>query len=177
MHSVNPVYLKTEIQAALRKQFRQDKRLRHIALGDFLTMEELARTRRSCARGWKKKIIPDRCGHEVKKTMIVNELIGAFVKKLLGKPVRRETNRRFGHRDYTMHGKEKQEACIVAYLFPDDWNQDWGGNIVFVNAGTALGRFAPRKNTLLIVERKNGVRSFVKYVNHRAKKRKLTILS
>ena len=109
--------------------------------------------------------------------MILNKLIGAFVRKLLGKPVRRETNRRFGHRDYTMHEKEKQEAGIVAYLFPDDWNQDWGGNVVFVKAGTALGRFTPRKNTLLIVERNNGVRSFVKYVNHRAKKRKRTILS
>src|SRR2546425_886529 len=138
MHSINPVYLTEEIRAALRKQFRQDKTLPHVALGDFLTMEGLARTRRSCAKGWKKKIVPDRCGHEVKKRMILNRLIGAFVGKFLGKPARRETNRRFGHRDYTMHEKEKQEAGIVAYLFPDDWNQDWGGDVVFVKAGTAL---------------------------------------
>src|SRR5947208_169240 len=109
MHSVNPMHLTTETQAALRKQFRQVKRLPHLALGDFLTVEELARTRTSCARGWRKKIIPDRCSHDVKKKMIVNERIGTFVKKLLGRPVRRETNRRFGHRHYTMHERERQK--------------------------------------------------------------------
>ena|SRR5438876_3996228 len=183
MHSINRRYLKTEVQAALRKQFRRDKRLPHIALGGFLTMEELARTGKSCAQGWREKIIPGRLNHEVKKTIMVNEVIGAFVEKLLRKSMRRETNRRFGHRDYTMREKEKPEPGIVAYLFPDDWNPGWGGHLMFTRGGTAvvpprlLGKFTPRKNMLLIVERKTGVRSFVKYVNHRAGKRKLIILS
>jgi len=177
MASVHAAHLTPASHVALRKTFQKDTRWPHVAIDAFLTPQALSTTKASCVKGWKRHVRPDSFRHEVKAKVIVNDVIRVFVEKLLGRPVLRQSNRRFGHRDYTMHQREQQKAGIVAFFFPDDWRHDWGGDVVFVKAGTPVGRFTPRRNTLLIAERKNGVRSFIKYVNHRAGTHKLIVLS
>ncbi len=49
--------------------------------------------------------------------------------------------------------------------------------VLFSRDGEILGQVAPKRNTLLIVRQLPEVRMFVQYVNCRAKKRSMRILT
>jgi hypothetical protein len=164
---LNPFYEKKEVLSALQKAFKQRG---SVAIGEVLDSH-------INLKGWKRKSIPDRYSYEEHANILVQKELRAFVKKITGKTPLREKNRRFSHRDYTiLHDKELQKPGIIGLLFLDEWDESWGGKIVFMKNGTTLEQFVPKKNVLLIIERKKGAQYFIKYINHRAKK-KLTIIS
>lgn len=167
MHRINPFYKKDKVLHALQKTFKERGSL---AIADVLAAPPLLPS-------WERATIPDKFSHEVHKQIPLQDDLRALVKRITNRTPIREQNRRFSHRDYTLlHDKDVQKPGIVALLFLEDWNEDWGGKIVFMKKGKTLEQFIPRKNTLIIVERKKGVRYFVKYVDHKAKN-PLTIIS
>lgn len=170
---INPLYTDPEVLNAIRAAWRAD---RSVALKSFLDDEELKTTVRAYGRGWKRAYIPDRHSHETHTRRLPR--IAATVKAITGRFPLSESSRRFSHRDYTiLHDQDAQRPGIVALLFLEDWDEEWGGYIAFVKHGKTLLKFTPRRNTLLIFERKDGVRYFVKYINHRAGRRRLTAIS
>lgn len=175
--SINAAYLDKDMLAAIRQAYKQDKNLPTVALGRFLMPQALIELAKETGRGWKRTAIPDRYSYETRAAPPAAKELRAFAKLVTGKEPLKETAKRFGHRDYTlMHDEAVEPAGILALLFLDGWDEAWGGQIVFVKDGETIGRFAPGANTLLLVERKKGVRSFVQYVNHHAGKRTFRII-
>jgi len=142
-----------------------------------LTPEYFIDVKKTAARGWKRVDVPDQHRHEERATLSVNKTIAGFAKRITGKTTLAEGNRRFGKGDYTiLHDKKTQKDGVLALLFMDDWKTEWGGEFVLVKNGQTLLRFTPRPNTLLIVAREKGARSFVRYVSHKAKKQSFVVL-
>lgn len=169
---VNAVYRRKEVLDAIKKAWKKEK---SVALQNILDPAELQEIAKETRIGWKRSYIPDRHSYEEKWLEIPTR---SFVKEVTGRLPLKATSKRFSHRDYTiLHDKEREQQGILAFLLLEDWNPEWGGKIVFMQNGRTLHEFFPRRNTLLIVERKKGVRYFIKYVNHRAGKRRLMILA
>lgn len=178
MVEINSFYDDKALLKQVKEAFSADPDLPAVALGNFLSDSSLDELDRKFRKGWKHTTIPDRFSHSCKKRLKSQDAIAQFVKKVTGKsPLRRE-NMRLSHRDFTiLHDDESQPAGILCFLFLDDWHSEWGGDIVFTKEGALLGRFTPARNTLLIVQRKKRTQMFIKYVNHKAKKNTLRILS
>jgi hypothetical protein len=179
---VNPFYADKTMTQAFRKAFRQNKELPQLALGEFLERKEFIALQQAKA-AWKENYVPDRHRFDelTRPVPRISTALGAitkFIDDVTGKKPISEGIRQFHHQSFTlMHDKTMQKPAVVAYYFLDEWNEEWGGQIVFFKNGKTLGSFTPRANTLLIVERRKGVRSFVKYVNHKAGKRSFRVLS
>lgn len=173
--AINPAY--RGMVKAIRQAYRQDPKLPTVALGQFLTPAAFQKIKREMAAGWKRVSIPDQYCHEARPSPGTMREVRSFAEAIAGKAPLKEGSRRFGHRDYTlMHDELPEQPGVLALLFLDDWDARWGGQLVFMRDGMTLGQFTPSANTLLVVERKKGVRSFVQYINHRAGKRKLMML-
>lgn len=165
---INPFYGDPAVLLAIRTAW---KRTGSLALGNIL-LKRPALTR------WKRISLPDRLSYEGHPRIPEQQALSAFVKRIIGKAPLRDCAKRFSHRDYTiLHDKDIQKPGVVALLFLEDWKEERGGKVVFMRNGKTLEEFVPRKNTLLIVERKKGTRYFIKYVNNSAGKNKLTIIS
>lgn len=171
---INPSYKSKDIVKQIKDAFKQDPDLPSVAIGDFLTDEGIELVGKNAKR-WKHVSVLDRYSYAKSKVRLG---VKAFVKAVTGKDLLEQESLLFRHRDFTLlHDEEKQKAGILAFYFLGDWDPEWGGDLVFVKDGDMLGRVAPKKNTLVIVHRKRGVRMFVKYVNHKAGKKGLAILS
>lgn len=165
---INPFYEDPEVLRAIRAAWKANG---SVALKDVLMHEPQLRE-------WRRIIVPDRFSFEGHARIPEQRMLSAFVARITGKRPLMDCAKRFSHKDYTvLHDKDIQKPGIVALLFLEEWEEDWGGKIVFMRGGKTLEEFVPRKNTLLIVERKKGTRHFVKYINNHAGKRKLTIIS
>ncbi len=175
---INPFYLRADVLAQARAAMRSDPALPHVALGEFLAPGAFAALSRACAKGWKRASVPDQYSFSTRAHVPVQDTVCAFVQVLTGKVPLDAGSRRFSHRDFTlMHDEADEPAGILGLLFLEDFPEEWGGSVVFMRKGEMLARFTPARNTLLVVERKRGVKDFVHYVNHRAGKRVLTIVS
>lgn len=165
---INPFYADEAVLQAIRAAWKANG---SVALGNILTATPTF-------TNWRRIIVPNRFSFEGHPRIPEQKILSDFVATITGKRPLRDCSKRFSHRDFTiLHDKEQQKPGVVALLFLEDWNAEWGGKIVFMRGGKTLEKFVPRKNTLLIVERKKGTRYFVKYINNKAGKKKLTILS
>lgn len=172
-------YHDATVQRAIRQALKQDPRLPVVALGAFLTPRAFRTVERSARTGWRRTGVPDRgiFATRSSRSMLQRE-IRAYARTLTRADTVQEPNRRFGHRDFTLlHDHEQPKPGWRAFLLLDGLPAECGGQLVFSADGETLGTFAPRENTLLLVRQRRGVRSFVQYVNHRAGKRTVRILS
>lgn len=164
--------------AAIKKAYAANKDLQLVALGEFFTPTAFRTTQKELSKGWTTIDIPDQESHDIHKSIALSKDIAAFAKEITGKKPLTHVPRRFKHRSFTlMHDEKPEPAGVLAFLFLDNWNTEWGGEFVLYKKGQALARFTPQANTLLLVERKKGVHSFIRYVNHHAKKKSFRILS
>lgn len=80
----------------------------------------------------------------------------------------------FQHENYTLlQDKMKPAPGIVFQLeFTPLWNPSWGGYTDFVKRKEELLGVNPMPNALVLVKQDKDMKSFIKYVNHRAGSRK-----
>ena len=112
-------------------------------------------------------------------TLSDKELIN-FLSKITNKKIKKLSGQvlSFGWKDYTiLHDtvKEKQSYDIIIDL-TNSWQEDFGGNIIYVDGTGDYVKIPDRRNTLTIVKRKKNIRHFVKYVNNLAGRKKRNIL-
>ncbi len=171
-------YRDAAIQRAIRQALKQDPRLPIVALGAFLTPAAFRAIDRNARTGWRRAGIPDRGLYATRSALSAQRAIRAYTRALTRADTVQEPNRRFGHRDFTLlHDHEQPTPGWRAFLFLDDLPVECGGQLVFSADGETLGAFAPRENTLLLVRQRRGVHAFFQYVNHRAGKRTVRVLS
>lgn len=177
MVEINPLYTDDDIRAQLNDALSMEEDLPALALGEFLTPESFKSLQTELDEGWIHDTVPDRYAYSTRKHPAVKSALHAFVTSCFQEPLSCD-HLRFGHRDFTlMHDHKEPTPGLLALLFMDELPDDAGGTFVFMKNGEILGSFTPQKNTLLLVYRKQGVHDFVKYVNHRAGRRALRILS
>ncbi len=83
----------------------------------------------------------------------------------------------FGHKDYSLiHDSiEQKKAIIVLVDITPNWKDEFGGYFV-LHKGEEFFVVPSAENSILIYERDQEMKSFVKYVNHHAGKKKKIFL-
>tara|TARA_Y100000034_G_C6675781_1_gene296873 strand:- start:35 stop:586 length:552 start_codon:yes stop_codon:yes gene_type:complete len=83
----------------------------------------------------------------------------------------------FKHKDYTIRNDDTKEELGIDIIFNiSDWDKEFGGTLYYIDSEGEYKEVPVKANTLTIVKRKEGVSSFVKYVNFKAGKRKKLFL-
>jgi hypothetical protein len=171
---INPVYLGPTTMKRIAAVYRRDG---VVVLRDFLSPMALRSTINACRGKGRREERPDKHRYTALNTPTIARAIDAYVLSIAGEKPVRDGTRRFHHRDYTLlHDAAGQKPGVIAPLFLDAWEPAWGGRVVLRKGSSTIANIAPHANTLAIVRREKGVQSFVKYVNHRAGKKALTIV-
>jgi len=174
LNQVNPFYLKNEMIATIKTTVRTEGM---VLLREFFLPSSFTVLDKSTRNGWSLRCVPDRYCSQTRPAHPVRSLIRSFSRLVTGKEPLSQLPLRFSHRSYTLlHDEDSSASGVVALFFLDDWPQGCGGEIVFVHHGTTILRVLPVKNSLLLVRCARGTRYFVKYVNHKAKKRSFRVL-
>jgi hypothetical protein len=176
---LNPAYLRPAAVAKAQAAFRAAEPLQSIQLREFFQPRRAAALR-ACleAQPVRRTLVPDR--HSYREGTVPAELaeflrapaFASLLRFITGSaaPAGAPVLRSFGHRDYTlMHDKalERPGTDLVLHFGPP-WNPAWGGSLFYFAGGEELLSIPPTGNSLSLVRRPRGVRTFVKYVNHHA---------
>ena len=162
---INKKYIEKNVLKAAALHFAQH---RQIQLLDFLTEETLIKIK---AHNPKKIIAPDKFSFSscTLPTLIFSEelrlLISVITQQQLN--IKEFSFKMFEHGDYTLLYDDLKQKGILALLDVSSWKEEWGGYTSFV-ADNEVFRLVPQKNSLFIVNH-DGLKHFVKYVNHHAK--------
>lgn len=102
-----------------------------------------------------------------------------FVQSILKKKIQKTKLLCFEWKDYTILNDEVLEKPGIDVIFDitDDWNENCGGSIVYVDGNGEYTKITPSGNTLIIVERKKNTQKFVKYINHLAQKKRCFMIA
>ena len=76
----------------------------------------------------------------------------------------------FKHRDYTLlhDSEDDREGMEFMFVFADKWKKEWGGYMTYTDNEAKSYIFEPEGNCFILID-KNGMGSFVKYINNLAK--------
>lgn len=80
----------------------------------------------------------------------------------------------FKHEDYTLLNDKtnEEEGITIIIELTNNWNNEYGGYTLFTKNNKEVLRINPIKNSLTIIKTNKEMKSFVKYVNHKAKNNK-----
>lgn len=71
--------------------------------------------------------------------------------------------------DYTLLGDEEEGSYLdCLFCCTDDWKQEYGGFISYVQENQEVLRVVPKRNSLTVVHLQKGIKGFIKYVNVKA---------
>ncbi|MBI2151159.1 hypothetical protein HYU21_00330 [Candidatus Woesearchaeota archaeon] len=112
-----------------------------------------------------------------------NQLITTTCKSILKNYFKKEIKTinlyRFGWKDYTiLNDKLKSPKCLEAiFIFSKEkWNEDDGGNIVYVDAKGRETVVPITNNSLIIKQKENGEKRYLKYINSGAKHKTIFLI-
>ncbi len=97
-----------------------------------------------------------------------------FLEELMGKRVRSSRLFCFKHKDYTIINDNinEEEGFTIILELTEKWNKKYGGYTSFVKNNEEIFRLNPKKNSLTIIKTNIEMKSFVKYINNKAKNKK-----
>ena len=162
---INKKYIEKNVLKAAALHFAQHQQ---IQLLDFLTEETLKKIK---AHNPKKILAPDKFSFSSCALPALNfseelRILISFITKQQLK-ITEMSFKAFEHGDYTLLYDDLNQSGILALLDVSSWKEEWGGYTSFV-ADNEVFRLVPQKNSLFIVNH-DGLKHFVKYVNHHAK--------
>lgn len=76
----------------------------------------------------------------------------------------------FSWKDYLLLHDSKTEQPGIDFIidFTSEWDDHWGGNIIYVNGKGDYFSLPITANSVHIINRKAGTQKFLKYINHHA---------
>ncbi|HLC58639.1 MAG TPA: hypothetical protein VJI68_02155 [Candidatus Nanoarchaeia archaeon] len=104
----------------------------------------------------------------------INKEIKEFIEKIINKKLISSKVYEFKHTDYTLINdniKEKEGYKIILDL-TKNWNEEANGYTSFIKNNEEVFRINPAYNSLTIIKTNKNMKSFVKYVNNKAKDNK-----
>lgn len=99
------------------------------------------------------------------------EDITAFIEKIVGRvKVRSVKLICFKHKDYTLINdkQSEEEGYTIIVELTDGWNKESGGFTSFIKNNEEMQRIYPIPNSLSLIKTNKELKSFVKYINHKA---------
>lgn len=184
--AMNKAYLKEENIAKIQEMFKQNKDVPSVVLHSFLDKDFYEQLQKEIMIFKLEKHPIDHCfekaeaGKKLQAFLGSQEFLG-FVSKILGRDIQAVTAhiQSFGHKHYTiLHDEHVEEPGIDVFIgLTDEWNDAWGGNVVFVDGSGEYTKTQIGGNMLVIVERKDKTQKFVQYVNHHCNDKKLVFVS
>ncbi len=185
MAKINEFYFSEETQDNITAVFKNQN---IVSLKQFLYPEFYNKLKSILPKiKWKKEFHPINCSYnycnsntnpnskinqikeleELSKDKDFRELLTIIT----GKQVKNKLNltiQSFGWKNYTIINDESIEEPGVDIIIDltEEWNDEWGGNIVLVDGSGDYTDISHAPNTLTIINRKKGEHKFVKYVNH-----------
>ncbi|MDO8642453.1 MAG: hypothetical protein Q7R76_02570 [Candidatus Woesearchaeota archaeon] len=184
--AINPLYFKEENIRKIQQMFASNQTVPSIVLHDFFQKECYEQLKQGITRAaFQKERHPILYSYQEATPSFVNEGLNTkemldFLQKILNKKIKKITGtvQCFGWKDYTILNDEVVEKPGIDLFFclSDDWDESYGGNVVYVDGTGEYTKTLLTENMLMIVERKKGVQKFVQYVNHRAQNKKLYLM-
>ncbi len=171
---INKKYLDNIEQ--IRKVFYANK---EIQLSDFLGKKSYEEFKKKINKiKLAKKVQPMCCSYDEAEISLPKD-IADFIFLILKKKIEKARLLCFKWKDYTILNDEviEKPGIDVVFDLTDNWNNNAGGSIVYVDGSGEYTKIPPSGNTLIIVERKKNVQKFVKYVNHLAQKKRCFIIA
>ena len=179
--AINKIYLEKKNQERIKQMFYDNKDFPSIQLHDFFIPECYKQMKRETSKlKYKRSYLATSHSYSESNFNVVPKELMAFVSKIINKKVSKIKLKvlKFSWKDYVIINdklKEKPGFDIILDI-TDDWNQDYGGSLVYVDGSGDHFHIPPKGNTLTIAERKKGVQKFVQYVNNLSKDKKRCLI-
>ena len=173
--AINELYLKNTEK--IRKMFYDNKDFPSIQLYDFFIPECYNQMKKDINKlRYKKSYLATSHSYSEGDFNVVPKELMAFVSRIVNKKISKMKLRvlKFSWKDYLIINDKLKEnpGFDIIFDITDDWNQDYGGSLVYVDGSGDHFHIPPKGNTLIIAERKKGVQKFVQYVNNLSKGKK-----
>lgn len=137
---------------------------------------------------WKKQSIPDRYSYSVfskldicQKNIDYQRILFAIISfaRSLSSPDNQECSidiLKFSHEDYTLLHDYEMFCGVMGFFFLDDFNSNFGGDIVITSEGNTLYRITPVQNMLVLLKIDTKTNIFIKYLNVDSSKRSFRVI-
>jgi hypothetical protein len=184
---INHSYLESSTLSELSSHFNSDPEFRTLSLAQFLDPEfysilqkELKNTifeRDNRPIMYRRETAEP--GTEI-LSLLSNSDFGTILNQILGHDfsIEKSTLMRYGVSDYQILHDNLVESPGVDVIIDltDDWNDDFGGYVVYTDGDGEFLTLSQKGRMLSIVDRGTSYHRFVKYVNHYAENRWRTFL-
>jgi len=177
MPDLNELYSDQETLAQIKEAFYQNKHFPNIKLGEFFDDPYLLSDKLQLLDFKHER---DPLHHNYHKAVLPSDLVARLQIQLV--PLLRTFNLtslkeafvyRLTHKSYSMLTDEDEtpnkKTMDVLLDVSDEWDEGFGGDIVYVKSDDEPLEVEPSPNTAIFVEKEAGTKSFIKYCNHYSK--------
>lgn len=174
---LNRFYQDRNIITQIRKEFAQQG---HVVLYDVVDQKTWQKSLESM-RNLKLTAEIEFLAHVRKTASVpaaVREIVNTVVFQVLGKTPQQLRVYSYGWKEYSiLHDAAVENAGTdIIFDFTSYWQDEWGGQLIYVNGTGNYTSFPIRHNMLIIKKRVADEQKFVKYVNHYAQKQRRLFL-
>lgn len=182
---VNPIYLKSETVQQLQSLFKQNNLLPSIQLHNFFTEQEYKKInsiiKSSTFKHEKKPLLYSYSQASIKKELSPFLIeIQSITVAILSKKISFKTKSilQFQHKDYTLLNDKNIEpqAYDIIFDITTDWQDSYGGNLIYTNGHGTSFNIPSKANTLIIIKRTKEFNKYIEYINHYVKKKKRCLI-
>lgn len=168
---INSVYERPEVLSSLKKVFKEQGSVQMEVFLELKTYDEIVKEIKTA---YMKKVnvpLEGSYSYALFQKREITKAVDSWISTLIEKPVKsKQTIFSFRHKDYTICSDEHDEKKgIMVFLEATKvWGENWGGCTSFIKNNEEMFRIVPVANTLTLVNIKEKMKKFVKYVNYHA---------
>jgi len=182
---VNPIYNKPETVQQLQSLFKKNAQFPSIQLHTFFTEQEYKKIKSLLAssnfKHAKKPLLYSYFQAPIKKELSpflfeIDTIISSIINKKIN--LKNQTLLTFQHKDYTLLNDKniKPAGYDIIFDLTDNWQDSYGGNLIYTNGQGTSFTIPAKANTLTIIKRTNHFQKYIEYINHYAKKKKRCLI-
>ncbi len=166
---INNIYNNKGVQKQIKNILEKEG---SIQLQDFL--KELPKLKIN----FKKEYKPQSHSYKISNYNLSKE-IKLFIENITGKKISSSNIFEFKHKDYTLLNDKNSEKKVYKIILEltENWKEEFGGFTSFIKYNKELFRINPIYNSLAIVKTNKEMKSFVKYINNKAKNHQIIKLN
>ena len=179
--AISKIYTDKKNQERIKQMFYDNKDFPSIQLHDFFIPECYNQMKKDINKlKYKRSYLATSHSYlECDFNIIPKELM-KFISRVINKKVSKLKLRvfEFSWKDYIIiNDKLKENPGFDIILdITDDWDDNYGGSLVYVDGSGDHFHIPAKGNTLIIAQRKKGIQKFIQYVNNLAKNKKRTLV-
>lgn len=175
--AINKDYLKSENISKIKQLLLNNPQFPSIQLHDFFIPKSYEQMKNKVKKlKFKKSYLATSHSYSECDFNATPKEVVDFISKITGKKTEKLKFKALLllHKDYLIINDKISEKSGTDIVFDltDDWDENSGGSVIYVDGSGEYFRIPQKGNTLLIAERKKGTQKFIQYINHHAKNKK-----